>query len=191
MRKKERLSLFYLAEKGLIRFKFSFFLKLGIIIIWGLLLYNLFMINNIKTISINNELYSWIFSSLFIFLNLLAVVFIITITTFTLRLRKDEFGLYRCSGGTRGEIFLLVINESFILSFLSIISVLILEAFLIFYFRPFIINFFRVTFDLSFILKLGSGFVYLSCFITIGLLLCYIPFGFYYAFKDPYNIVRY
>ena len=189
MGKGKKYNLFYLAEKGLIRFKFSFFLKLFIIVLWGLLLYNLYMLNIFNNISIKDDLYRWISYGLFIFLNFLVVVLIIVITTFTLRLRKDEFGLCRCSGGTRGEIFILILNESSILSLLSITVMLIVESFILYYFKPLIMKFLNVEYNLSFILELLKGAGVLSCFIFTGLLLCYIPFGLYYAFKDPYNIV--
>lgn len=191
MRKKDKLSLFWLAEKGLIRFKSLFILKLIIIILWGLLIFNLYIIFDQKTILIKNDLYTWILSYYFIFTNFLTILFILIITMFTFRLRKDEFGLYRCSGSTRKEILLLVLSECIILSLLSIIIILLIEVFLLFYFRFHIFEFLKVTLDFPFILQLIKGFTFTSLIVFIGLSICYLPFGFYYAFKDPYNIVKY
>ncbi len=191
MGKKDKLTLFWLAEKGLIRFKFLFILKLLIIILWGLLIFNHYIIFTQKIIPIKNNLYTWIVGYQFIFANFLALLFILTITMFTFRLRKDEFGLYRCSGSTRKEIFLLIINESLISSLFSIIIILIIEAFLLYYFRLPILKFLKITLIFPFILELLKAFIFTSIIVLIGLFICYLPFGFYYTFKDPYNIVKY
>ncbi|MBU1075674.1 MAG: hypothetical protein KKH98_00175 [Spirochaetes bacterium] len=132
-----------------------------------------------------------IFGFLFLLINLLSLLLIIIMTIFTLKLRKNELGLFRCSGATRGDIITLIINESMILSIIVMIFIVLIEFIFIYNFRFFLAGFLNTSFDLPFFLTLLKGFLFSFFFIFILLFLTYIPFGFYYAYKDPYNIVRY
>ena len=191
MGKREKLNLFWLARKGLFRFKFWFILKLLIISLWIFFIFNVYMGFQLGIPVLKSKLSVWIFSYLFLFINFLSILLIVIITIFTLRLRKNELGLYRCSGASRGEIISLVLNESIILSIIVMICVLILEFIFVFYFRFLIAGFISTNLDFSFICNIVKGFVFSFFFIFIVLFLCYIPFGIYYAFRDPYNIVKY
>jgi len=188
---KKRLNLFWLGEKGLVRFKSLFLLKLVIIILWGLMLINLFLLIDLKILSIKNNIYIWLLSYQFALINLLTILFILTITMLTFRLRKDEFGLYRCSGGTRKEIILLVLCESLILSLISIIIILAIEIFFLLYFQDPLVKLFKLKLNFPFAMEFLKGFLLTFTTVLLGVSICYLPFGVYYAFKDPYNIVKY
>lgn len=191
MGKKEKINLLWLAKKGLIRYKFWFFLKLLIIILWAFFILNIYMLFNYNMSLINKTVPFWITSYLLGFINLLCILLVLVMTTLTLRLRKNEFGLYRCNGATRGEIISLILNEGVILSFVSIICVLIIEFLFIYQLKIPIIGLFNISLDYTFFLDLAKGFLFSFFFIFVILFICYLPFAVYYAFKDPYNIIRY
>ena len=190
MRLKKKLNLFWLAKKGVVRFKFWFVLKLFIIILWGCWFYNLYLLSDIKIFAVNNNIIKSLINYNFIFVNFLILLILLLITTFTSQIRKNEYGLYRCNGATRSEIILLFFNECLIMSIFFIVSILIIESFFLLHYKVEIIKLFQIKYNLKFVVRLLKGFGLTFLAIFAGLSISYLPFGLYYAFKDPYNIIR-
>ncbi len=191
MKKREKLNLLWLAKKGLMRFRLWFILKLITTILWTFFIVNIFMLIQFKFPVFKNNIYAYLSTYLLILINFLSLLLIIIMTTFTLKLRQNELGLYRCCGATRGELLMLILNESIVLNLFSIGIVVILEILFVYKLRFFIFNYFNLIIDFSFILYMIKAFVFSFFYIFSLLFVSYLPFGIYYAYRDPYNIIRY
>lgn len=189
--KKSKLNLFWLAKKGLFRLKFWFILKLFIIILWVLLILNLVIIYKIDKYLFNDIIINHLFISLFLLINVILMILFSLVASFSLKIRQTEFGIYRCNGARRSEIISLILKESILLTIIALICLIILETFIIVYFHPDISNLLKIKYNTEFYIILMKSFSLTILFIFLVSFFTYIPIAFYYAFRDPYDIIRY
>lgn len=189
--KKDKLNLFWLAKKGLMRLKFWFILKMFIIILWVLTIFNLIIIYKVDSYLFKDSIINHLFISLFFLINIILIILFSLITSFSLKIRQTEFGLYRCNGARRSEIISLIIKESLLLTLIALIFLIIIEIFLIFYFHADVSNLLKIKYNAEFYLILTKSFSLSILFIFLISFFTYIPIAVYYAFKDPYDIIRY
>ncbi len=191
MKKEKKLDILWLSQQGLMRFKSWFLLKLWLIVIWGFTIFNFYSLSTSSIRFTESPLLHFVLIYLFWIINIVLFLFFFTITILTLRLRKSEFGLYRCCGATRLEISTLILNESLLLASIGFIFLLIIEIFFLLYFKLEIAGTLKLAYDGTFFLFIIKNFIFTYLFLFLVLLLCYVPAALYYAFKDPYYIVRY
>jgi hypothetical protein len=185
------LNVLWLSRKGLLRFKVTFVLKVFILLVLGFMLYNGFSLSRLQPRLLESGPAERLLVPLFFILNAVLVLFFITLTILTLKLRRSEFGLYRCGGASRRELFSLVLNESLLVALVSFSLLFAIEGTFLYAFRLEIAGLLKVAFTFSFLLSCLTKFILTLLFIFTVLILCYLPLAFFYSFKDPYEIVRY
>lgn len=185
------INLFWLSRKGLLRFKSWSFLKVLIVLIWGFTLFNFYSAYLIQPRLVSTGLPERMLASVFMILNLVLLLFFLTLAVLTLKIRQTEFGLYRCGGATRGELLSLILNEGLLLTLFSFLALLVLETLFIYLFRLEIAGLFRIAYDFKFVLFCLKNFLITQALIFVVLVFCYLPLGIYYCLRDPYDIVRY
>lgn len=189
--KTSTINLLWLSRKGLLRFKSWSFLKMLVVVIWGFALFNFYSAYLLQPRLVSPGLPERMLAALFLILNLVMLLFFVTLAVLTLKIRQTEFGLYRCGGAARGELLSLILNEGLLLAFFSFIALFALQALFLYLFRLEIAGLFRIVFDFKFALFCLKNFILTQALLFIVLLLCYLPLGLYYCLRDPYDIVRY
>lgn len=165
-------------------------IKLIIFTLWGLIIINLSLSFFLKINFSFSQLEKFIIFTMLFIINFLLLLFAITIFILTLKQRNIEFGLLRAVGGTRSEIFNLIMNETLFLPSFSTLLCVIIELFFLLKFKFEICGNLKIVYDFTFFkflfISLLVAFIFKFVIISISLL----PIAIYYSRIDPYKILR-
>ncbi len=185
------LTLFSLTLTDIVRQKFWVSLKIVVLFIWGLIVNSLFLILSLNPMFFSSYIFKEVVLVLVGILTLITFIFLLVSISLTTKLKSVEFGLFRSIGARRSEIFLLILNESLILTLLSSLFLLIVDIFILFHFRINLTYILKTSYDINFFIIFLKTYFFTIVMKFILLFIICLPIGIRYSFLDPYKIIRY
>jgi len=189
--KKSDFNLFTLAWTDITRQKLWVGLKIAVLLIWDLIFVNFLLILFLNDNFFTAERFKVTTIILFLVLSLIVFLFLLLSISLSSYIKKTEFGLLRAIGARRIDVFMLILNESLILTVISTVFLMVLELFILFYFRT----------SFTWILKTGYTFHFFMIFLKsiffvvitkfLFLFIICFPISLKYSFSDAYTILRY
>ncbi len=189
--KGKNFNLFALAWIDITRQKLWVSLKILVLLIWDLLFLNFLLITFLNNKFFTQPYFKTTTLLLFGILTFIVFIFLLLSISLSSYIKRTEFGLLRAIGATRINIFMLILNESLILTILSGLLLLVCEIFLISYFRLELSWILKSGYNLHFFLILLKSIILVVLTKFIFLFLLCFPVSLKYSFSDTYTILRY
>jgi len=190
-KKFSKISVIWLAFKGIVRYNLWFIVKLIIFVLWGLTLVNIGIFYFLPIDLKYNFLQKWILIISILVLNFIFFLFSYTLFTLTTKKRQNEFAILRSLGATRSEIFKLILQESIIIPLISSILTLFIEIFLLLEFKVKICGILNIHYSIKFIEAFLKSFICVATLEFLIIFICLLPSAIYFARLDPYHILKY